>query len=56
MDTFNSLIEASKKLSISKNTLKKIIENKEIEHTKIGKRIKITDEQIKNYLKSNTKF
>lgn len=56
MNTYNSLKEASKKLGISIKTLKKIIENKEIEHTKIGKRIKISDQQISDYIKTNTKY
>lgn len=53
MSTFYNLQEASKKLGISRHTLRDIINNNEIGYTIIGKRKKFTDKDIEDYKTKN---
>ncbi len=53
MDTLYNFEEASKKLRISTQTLRKFVKNKQITYIKIASRRFFRDSDIQNFLENN---
>lgn len=52
-DTLLSLKEAAQKLDVSLSTIRKFIENGELQGIKVGGRIKVRQSAIEHYLNKN---